>query len=258
MMPTIAGSEDPASVGSPPVRNAGEDPASVAFLIAVLIVATASTGLVGRGFSRAAQRPRDIVWLSLFDGKSIDANWRGFKEKGVPAGWKVIDGAITRVAESEDLVSRDKFANFEFEWEWKVPPGGNSGVMFRVSENAEKTYHTGPEYQLLDNAGHDDGKNPMTSAASSHSIAAPSHDMTKPVGEWNQSKLVVNGPHVEHWLNGMKVVEYELWTAEWKALVKASKFHEFPKYGMNKSGHLVLQNHGDHVQFRNLRVRRLQ
>ncbi len=196
-------------------------------------------------------------WVSLFDGKTI-AHWRGFKEKTAPASWKVEDGAITRVAEGVDLVSLEQYADFEFEWEWKVPPGGNSGVMFHVSEAFEKTYHSGPEYQLLDNAGHDDGKNPMTTAASSHSIAAPIHDMTKPVGEWNQSRLVVKGPHVEHWLNGMKMLEYEMWTPEWKALVKASKFNEFPEYGMQKTGHLVLQNHGDHVQFRNLRVRRIQ
>jgi hypothetical protein len=206
----------------------------------------------GIGFALAvaaahAQRPSE--WVSLFDGKTI-AHWRGYKETGVPAGWKV--------AEGPDLVSLEQYADFEFEFEWKVPPGGNSGVMFRVTEALESTYHSGPEYQILDNARHEDGKNPLTSAASSHSIAAPDHDMTKPVGQWNQSRLLVKGPHVEHWLNGMKMVEYELWTPEWKALVKASKFNQWPEYGMQKTGHLVLQNHGDHVQFRNLRVRRLQ
>jgi hypothetical protein len=196
-------------------------------------------------------------WVSLFDGKDISKHWRGFKQKGVPDGWKVVDGAITRVAEGVDLVSLEQYQDFEFEWEWKVPPGGNSGIMFHVSEAYEETYHSGPEYQILDNARHEDGKNPFTSAASSHSIAAPNHDMTKPVGEWNQSKLVVKGPHVEHWLNGMKMLEYEMWSADWKERVKKSKFNQWPEYGMQKTGHLVLQNHGDHVQFRNLRVRRL-
>ena len=217
-------------------------------LAVVVIGAVLAAGL------QAQQKPD---WVSLFDGKTI-AHWRGYKETGVPAGWKVQDGAITRVAEGPDLVSREQYADFEFEFEWKVPPGGNSGVMFRVTEALESTYHSGPEYQILDNARHEDGKNPLTSAASSHSIAAPNHDMTKPVGHWNQSRLLVKGPHVEHWLNGMKVVEYELWTPEWNALVKASKFKQWPEYGMQKSGHLVLQNHGDQVQFRALRVRRLQ
>jgi hypothetical protein len=205
----------------------------------------------------AQAAPQQSEWVSLFDGKTI-THWRGFKETGVPAGWKVVDGAITRVAEGPDLVSREQYADFEFEFEWKVPPGGNSGVMFRVTEALESTYHSGPEYQLLDNALHSDGKNPLTSAASSHSIAAPNHDMTKPVGQWNQSRLFVKGPHVEHWLNGMKVVEYEMWTPEWKSLVQASKFKQWPEYGMKTSGHLVLQNHGDLVQFRNLRLRRRQ
>ena len=217
--------------------------------IAAVIVGVLLAGL-------QAQKPGE--WVSLFDGKSIAPHWRGFKQKDVPAGWKVVDGAITRVAEGVDLVSREQYADFEFEWEWKVPPGGNSGVMFHVSEAFEETYHSGPEYQILDNARHEDGKNPMTSAASSHSIAAPNHDMTKPAGEWNQSKLLVKGPHVEHWLNGMKMLEYEMWSPEWKALVKKSKFNQWPEYGMQKTGHLVIQNHGDHVQFRNLRVRRLQ
>ncbi|HUR21939.1 MAG TPA: DUF1080 domain-containing protein [Vicinamibacterales bacterium] len=217
-------------------------------LVALAIAALLATGVHARQQSE---------WVSLFDGKTI-AHWRGFKEKGVPAGWKVVDRAITRVAEGVDLVSLEQYADFEFEFEWKVPPGGNSGVMFHVTEALEQTYHSGPEFQILDNARHEDGKNPLTTAASSHSIAAPNHDMTKPVGEWNQSKLLVKGPHVEHWLNGMKVVEYELWSPEWKAKVKASKFNQWPEYGMQKTGHLVLQNHGDHVQFRNLRVRRLQ
>jgi hypothetical protein len=214
---------------------------------------------IGLGLSMAAgvQAQQKTDWVSLFDGKTI-THWRGFKEKGVPDAWKVEDGAITRVGAGSDLISREQYDNFEFEFEWRLPPGGNSGVMYRVSETAERTYHTGPEYQLLDNARHPDGKNPLTSAGADYALHAPNHDMSKPVGEWNQSRLVVNRAHVEHWLNGMKVVEFELWTPEWTALVKGSKFKEWPGWGMNKTGHLVLQEHEARVQYRNLRVRRIQ
>lgn len=210
-----------------------------------------------------AQQKSD--WVSLFDGKTI-AHWRGFKQKGVAAGWEVVDGAITwtgagrptgRPVDS-DLVSLEQYASFEFEFEWKLPPGGNSGVMFRVTEDLDATYHSGPEYQILDNALHPDGKNPKTSCAANYALHAPDHDMSKPIGQWNQSRLLVNGAHVEHWLNGMNMVQYELGTPEWDALVKASKFNQWPSYGKRPSGHLVLQEHGARVQFRNLRVRRLQ
>lgn len=215
-----------------------------------LIVAVAA---VVSGVS--AQQASD--WVSLFDGKTI-AHWRGFKMATVPDGWRVIDGAITRTGDGADLVSREQYTNFEFEFEWKVPPGGNSGIMFRVTEALERTYHSGPEYQILDNARHADGKNPLTSAGANYALHAPTRDASRPVGEWNQGRLVVNGTRVQHWLNGEKVVEYELGTPQWAALVKASKFNEWPSYGREPRGHIVIQDHGDRVQFRNLRIRVLR
>jgi hypothetical protein len=212
-----------------------------------LLVAIAVTG----GHARQSD------WVSLFDGKAI-AHWRGFKQTTVPDGWPVVDGTLTRAGAGTDLVSREQYANFEFEFDWKVPRGGNSGVMYRVSEALDATYHTGPEYQILDDAVHADGKNPLTSAGSNYALHARSVAASNPVGEWNQGRLLVNGAHVEHWLNGIKVVDYELWTPAWTALVAASKFKEWPDYGKKTTGHIVLQDHGDRVQFRNLRVRRIQ
>lgn len=203
----------------------------------------------------SAQQASD--WISLFDGKTI-AHWRGFKMATVPDGWRVVDGTITRTGDGADLVSREQYTNFEFEFEWKVPPGGNSGIMFRVTEALERTYHSGPEYQILDNARHADGKNPLTSAGANYALHAPTRDASRPVGEWNQGRLIVNGNNVQHWLNGEKVVEYTLGTPQWTALVKASKFNEWPQYGREPRGHLVIQDHGDRVQFRNLRIRVLR
>jgi hypothetical protein len=221
------------------------------------IAARLASAIVGVVVAASVHAAPGQEWVSLFDGKTI-THWRGFKQTAVPAGWQVVDGALTRTGEGADLVSREQYANFEFEFEWKVPRGGNSGVMFHVSEDYEATYHTGPEYQILDDAVHADGKNPLTSAGSNYALHARTVAASKPVGEWNQSRLLVNRAHVEHWLNGIKVVEYELWTPEWAALVAGSKFKEWPDYGKKTTGHLVLQDHGDRVQYRNLRVRRIQ
>jgi hypothetical protein len=194
-------------------------------------------------------------WTSLFDGKTI-AHWRGYQMTTVPNSWRVEDGAITWTkGVAVDLVSREQYTNFEFEFDWKVPPGGNSGIMFRVTEELERTYHSGPEFQILHNAGHSDGKNPMTSAASNHSLHAPTKDMTRPVGEWNQGRLVVNGNHVEHWLNGEKVVDYDLHSPDWTKRLMASKFKDVPRYGREPEGHLVLQEHGSRIQYTNLRIK---
>lgn len=194
-------------------------------------------------------------WVSLFDGDTI-AHWRGYKMATVPDGWRVVEGAITWTGGTPvDLVTREQYTNFEFEFDWKLPPRGNSGIMFRVTEALDRTYHSGPEYQLLHNAGHPDGKNPLTSVGANYALHAPTRDASNPIGEWNSGRLVVNGAHVEHWLNGEKVVEYELHTPEWTRLMEASKFKEWPRYGREPRGHLVLQEHGARVQYKNLRIK---
>src|SRR5512134_2871917 len=168
-------------------------------------------------------------WRPLFDGRTT-AGWRGFRQDSMPAGWRVVDGALTRVAEAGDIVTVEQFANFELELEWSVAPGGNSGIMFRVTEDSDATYKSGPEMQVLDDAAHPDG-------------------------QWNAVRLVVNGAHVEHWLNGVKVVEYELWSPEWEAQVAATKFAQWPGYGRARAGHIALQDHGDRVSYRSIRIR---
>ena len=198
----------------------------------------------------------------LFDGKSLDS-WRGYKMEGLPAGWSAKDGAIrfdppaAGVGERADIVTKKEYGDFELALEWAVTPGGNSGIMFRVSEDKPRTYETGAEYQVLDNAGHDDGKKPVTSAGSNYALHAPVKDVTRPVGEWNEARLRVEGAHVTHWLNGTKLLEYDLWSPEWKALVAASKFAAMPGYGLNHKGRFALQDHGNEVRYRNLRIRPL-
>jgi hypothetical protein len=194
-------------------------------------------------------------WTLLFDGRTLQG-WRGYGKPDAPvAGWEVVDGAITRVGSGGDIVTTDAYRDFELALEWKVPQGGNSGVLYRVLESADPIYHSGPEMQVLDDAHHADGRNPLTSAGAAYGLYAPPKGVVRPAGEWNQARLLVRGNQVEHWLNGQKVVSYELGSADWKAKVAASKFNAWKAYGTGKEGRIGLQDHGDRVQFRSIRLK---
>ena len=190
---------------------------------------------------------------------SLDG-WRGYMSDGVPEGWAVEDGVLTFTpgGAGGDLITRDQFGDFELALEWKVETRGNSGIFYRVVEEGRYAYWTGPEMQILDNEAHPDGQSPLTSAGANYALHAPPEDVTRPVGEWNEARVVVRGSEVEHWLNGQRVVAYTLGSPEWQTLVRESKFDEWPGYGQADRGHLGLQDHGDPVWFRNVRVRPLQ
>ena len=198
---------------------------------------------------------RQAGWKLLFDGKSLEA-WRGFKAEAPDAGWRIEDGAFGPDPKaSRDLLSRDQFGSFELSFDWKISPKGNSGVMYHVTEAGGETYHSGPEYQVLDNSR---GERPLQRAGALYDLYAPTEDATKPVGEFNQSRLIVNGSKVEHWLNGKKVAAYDLSSPEFKAKVAASKFKAWPEFAASPSGHIAIQNHGDPVWYRNVKVRALR
>lgn len=193
-------------------------------------------------------------WRLLFDGRTT-AGWRGWKMDSLPSGWQVVDGALTRVAGGGDIITRDKFKNFELTLEWDVAPRGNSGIFYRASEDDDAIYWTAPEMQVLDDAAHPDGQSRLTSAGANYGLDPSPAGVVRPSGEWNAVRLVVNGNHVEHWLNGVKVVEYELGTPAWVAKVRASKFAPHPHYGRNPEGYIGLQDHGDRVAYRNIKIR---
>jgi hypothetical protein len=206
----------------------------------------------------AAQAKPD-KWQVLFDGKSVD-KWRGYKMNSFPDhSWKVEAGAIKTIAGAEgpDIVTKEQFGNFELELEWKVSPGANSGIMYRVSEAAAAPYETGPEMQVLDDDKHDDGRDPKTSAGSLYALIAPKNKKLKPVGEWNKVRIVVQDNQVVHWLNGVKVVEFELGSPQLNQLIARSKFKDMPRFAKEKPGFIDLQHHGDEVWYRKIRVRRL-
>lgn len=200
---------------------------------------------------------RAAGWRLLFDGQTTNG-WRGYRMPEIPAGWQAVDGALTRVAPARDIITTETFRDFELTLEWKLEPGGNSGIFYRAVEGPEWVYYFAPEMQVLDDDVHRDGRNPLTSSGANYAINPAPRGVVKPVGEWNSVRLLVNGNHVEHWLNGQKVVEYEINSDDWKQRVAASKFRQWPEYGQAREGHIGLQEHGSWVAYRNIKIRPLQ
>jgi hypothetical protein len=196
-------------------------------------------------------------WRVLFDGHDM-SQWRGYKSDHMPAGWSIVNGVLTKTGSTGDIITRDQFGDFELTLDWKIAPGGNAGILYRGTEEYDHIYWSAPEYQLLDDAGAPDGKSRLTSAGAAYALYPSPAGVVKPAGEWNSTRIIVRGAHVEHWLNGTKLLEYELWSPDWEAKVKASKFAPWPHYGRAKKGYIAIQ--GDHtgtLELRNIRIREL-
>jgi len=183
---------------------------------------------------------------------------RGWNTASFPAGWRVEDGVLSKEDPVDDLVTLQTFGNFELELDWKIGKGGNSGIFYRATRAYDHLYWSGPEYQILDDANAPDGRNRLTAAASAYGLYAAPAGVVRPFDQWNETRIVADGTHVEHWLNGRKVVDYELKSPDWTSRVAASKFAAYPQYGLAKAGFIGLQ--GDHsgaVAFRRMRIREL-
>ncbi len=228
-------------------------------------------------FTAFAQKNNELTkaekkagWKLLFDGKTF-TGWRGFHQDKVPTGWIIEDNCISRVqAKGElgeaggDLITNGEYENFEFSLEWKISKGGNSGIKYLVSESLPPKGKSAVsfEMQVLDDENHPDAKMGMNGnrkASALYDIMPPNNKKKlKPVGEFNQIRLVVKGNHIEHWLNGEKVLEFERGSEAIKALIAQSKFKTQPLFGTFSKGHLLLQEHGDKVWYRNIKIRQLK
>ena len=216
--------------------------------------------------SAASYAQKANQWTVLFDGKSVN-QLRGYKMETFPDNaWKIEEGALTAQTgvPNVDFVTKEAYKDFELVFEWKVSVAGNSGVFFHVQELATHESNNGNspnwlnncEMQVLDDINFDD-KEPKRSAGSLYDLIAPQNKKLKPVGEYNEAKLVVNGSHVEHWLNGAKVVEYKVGSDALNKLISGSKFKDNPEFAKSTDGLIMFQHHGQKVWFRNIKVRRL-
>lgn len=205
-------------------------------------------------------------WIDLFDGKSL-AGWHGFN-KGDTAvtNWIIEDGALVCLGAAEwdtggDIVTDREFDNFELVWDWKLEAGSNSGVMYHVVEDPKYKgpYETGPEYQMIDDEGWPGGglEDWQLTGADYAMNVANENKVVKPIGEWNNSKIVYNNGHVEHWLNGAKIVDFEVGTEQWNKEKSEGKWKDFPDYATVKNGKIALQDHGKKAYFKNIKIKEL-
>jgi hypothetical protein len=223
----------------------------------ILLLSLALAAASPAGNNELTEAEKSAGWRLLFDGRDAAVHWRGYNGETLPDQWVVEDGALVRKG-GGDIISKEQFENFELSVEWKISPGGNSGIMFKVIETAGKPWNTGPEAQIQDNTkGHDAQK-----AGWMYALYPASVDTTKPVGDWNHfvlkcQKTAAGTYRCEHTMNGTKYVEYEIGSADWNARVAKSKFSKFPAFAKAAKGHICLQDHGNEVAFRNIKIRTL-
>jgi cytochrome c len=198
-------------------------------------------------------------FVPLFDGKSVEG-WIGYRKDRIPRGWKIVDGLLMydpKAGDGGDLMTKEEYGSFELRLDWKVAPGGNSGIMYRVDDSLDIPWLTGPEMQVLDNDRHADGRSLLTSAGANYAMHPTDPTAFNGANQWNTVRIVVRGNDVEHWLNGKRVVKYTLGSPEWEAIYRQSKFRDMKDYGRRAKGHIVLQDHGDPVWYRNIRIKKL-
>jgi Domain of Unknown Function (DUF1080) len=224
-------------------------------LLAAAVAVVISQSAVQSAARSAILNPRSAMTERvLFDGTSLD-QWRGYKSERVPAGWKIVDKTLTKDGSIGDIVSRDEFGDFDLQLEWKIGEAGNSGIFYRGTEEYDHIYWSAPEYQLLDDIKGADNKTRLTCAGAAYAVYPSPAGHLKPVGTWNVARIVAHGNHVEHWLNGFKLLEYEIGSSDWESRVQASKFKVYPHYGRAARGHIAMQgDHAGSLAFRNIRI----
>lgn len=220
----------------------------------------------GTAINQESEIMEENEWKSLFNGENLEG-WTSYGQSTPGEAWKVEDGVIYFDANAKkneglsggDLVTTESFGDFHLKLEWKISKNGNSGIMFYVVDNGEyrAPYHTGPEYQLLDNDGHRDGQIRTHRTADLYDLIESSEEPVKPVGEWNLTEIIVNDGQLEFFLNGVNTVTTTMWDDAWDQMVAGSKFKDMPGFGKYREGKIALQDHGDDVWFRNIEIKKL-
>ena len=225
--------------------------------IAVGMIAISFISLPKQKDNTLSEKEKKEGWILLFDGETTKG-WRNYKNREAD-GWAVTNGELyckeTGVSKRADLITIDQYENYELQIDWKISPKHNSGIIYMVTEENGASYESGPEYQLIDDIGYPDKLNDKQLSGANYDMQAPSAKVSKPTGEFNHTKIVINKGHVEHWLNGTKVVDYQLWTPEWEQQKANSKWKDVKPYGMSKKGYIALQDHGGGVAFKNIKIK---
>lgn len=232
--------------------------------IGALVLTTAS-----HAFSQLSRVEEQEGFKLIFDGKT-SKGWRGVYQDRFPEkGWEITNGLLTKIpatggesAAGGDIITDKQYTNFDLRLEFNLSPGGNSGIKYFVLERQPKPEGSawGCEFQILDDDKHPDakmGKSGNRTVSSLYDLIPATNKKPNPPGQWNQARVVVRGKKVEHYLNGDLVVSYERDTPAWRELVAGSKYKDVPNFGENASGHILLQDHGDKVSFRNIRIHEL-
>jgi len=209
-----------------------------------------------------AKSEKDSGYTLLFDGQSLNG-WRTYQNKPATS-WSVKDGVLYCAGSSSDksdqradLITTGQFENFDLSVDWKIAPQGNSGIMYLVTEELPAAYLSGPEYQIIDDVNFPQKLEDWQKTGANYAMHTAPMAAPNAVGQWNHTRIVVNKGHVEHWLNGKKLVDYDLWSDDWKQRKAGGKWKDAAGYGMSKKGHIALQDHGSEAWFRNIKIREL-
>jgi hypothetical protein len=221
--------------------------------VAVVLMA----GAVGVHAGELSQKEKAQGWVSLFDGKTFNG-WRNYNGKGVRPGWNVVDGAMVHTKQGGDLITEKQYENFELKLEWKISEGGNSGIFVGVQERKGAIYSTGIEMQILDNDKHRDRKDPTHRAGACYGLYPAVDSAVGKVGTWNKVRILKEGDHYQFFINGVKTADFKSESEAFKKLVSKSKFVKWPTFATHLKGHIGLQDHGDEVSFRNLKIREIK
>lgn len=206
-----------------------------------------------------SEKEKKEGWTLLFDGTTMNG-WRAYQNKESD-GWDVKNGELyckeAGVNKRADLITNKEYENYELSIDWKISPKKNSGIIYMATEENAASYESGPEYQLIDDLGYPAKLSDKQLSGANYDMHPPTAKVARPAGEFNTTKIIINKGHVEHWLNGTKVVDYKLWTPEWEQLKANSKWKDVKPYGMSKSGHIALQDHGGGIAFKNIKLKPL-
>jgi hypothetical protein len=249
------------------ITNFGNNQLLICLLLATLMGSCTNSSendMLSSSDNQLTDEEKNKGWILMFDGKT-SYGWRGYLMDTFPEGWTVENGTLMSLGRGDDtggdIIYDKQFSNFELSLDWKISRKGNSGIFYHIQENEKfkSTYFTGPEYQLIDDVRFPQRLVAWQQTGADYAMhpADPDRKQLNPAGQWNNATILFNQGHVEHWLNGKKIVEFEAWTDDWYKKVNKGKWKDYKSYGLAKTGYIGLQDHGSRIWFKNIKIREL-